>query len=369
MQKALGVIALTVVATIVTFVVAVAVHNYHSQRGHTRASPARREEVKRARTKPSVPKPTKSAAIDAVINKQQKKVDTVDALARHLAEIDAMSASEARKHHAACFDCNVAMVEHADDERRLGAYVPEWHLKELPTFNRCAVVFPSALLNRFEFGAEIDGHDAVFRINGHQNHDIEGGGDKVRAAQRHVGSKKTVRIVNRHMHRGPPYFFPHMSELLARHEIGIMRAGHTTPTPMTLDKSVLEEKPSNNFERTIGAVRRLNKTAFVVSSAYRLNQYRCQQQLRNFAGREDFTSGFDALRIARQQCAVVTLYGGGNHSCAYSDDHKRVLGHADYHDHAYEERLIARYFESTREQLTANGKAEMRGCQSLLHST
>lgn len=56
----------------------------------------------------------------------------------------------------------------------------------LPHYNACAVVSSSSTLLRHEYGAEIDGHDAVFRPNV----------PPLKGFEKHVGSKTTVRVVN-----------------------------------------------------------------------------------------------------------------------------------------------------------------------------
>jgi Glycosyltransferase family 29 (sialyltransferase) len=270
------------------------------------------------------------------------------------------------RHHPSCYSCSAPIVESLKDELSAGAYVPDTHVKELPVYDTCAVVFPSSLLAEHDFGAEIDAHEAVFRVN-----------DGLRPSlSAQMGTKCTVRVCNRHMngatrYRGGdkrrPYVTPHLRDVLVDGEIGVLTADHVTETPRSIAASMKKWEPGDNFERTIEAVRRANKTAFLASAAYRIEQHHCQNELRDGnKALPDFTTGFDAVRFARHQCCTVTVYGAGDHRAKYLDPSRTdVLGQGDWHDHRFEPLLLAEYAGLTREQLAADGKATIPGCQRL----
>jgi Glycosyltransferase family 29 (sialyltransferase) len=273
--------------------------------------------------------------------------------------------AESRRRHPSCFACDIHVVESVHLERALGAYVPPTQLSELPSYDRCAVVFPSALLEGFTFGAEIDEHDAVFRVNA----DFDEDRDEVFA-----GRKTSVRVCNRHLNGGTryhvakgvkyPYVTVHMRDVLRDGEIAILRSGHAIDWPIgTLEQSIGVVEPADDFERTVEAVRRANKSTFINSHAYRVNQRQCQNEVRANARLPDWTSGFDALRFARAMCHHVTIYGAGNHSSGYINKERSDLGRSTWHDHVYEPRMIADYCGVTAAHLVEHGKSTLPGCR------
>ena len=172
--------------------------------------------------------------------------------------------------------------------------------KELPSFKSCAVIGSGGVLLDYDHGAEIDSHDAIFRINRAPTVGFE----------RHVGSKTTFRVS----------FAPHCETGLAMHDLthtvcntagavggqnGMMAKTNALNWGLRNGDLMAHAKRYPSYGKAIAKTSTLklpDTPRFFVMDSNMIKDLRSHKIMAP-------TGGLLAVRIALQACDSVDIYG------------------------------------------------------------